>query len=670
MIILKCTNVGSLGSGEFNLSPGINAVVGPNGSGKSTLVSALYFALTGEPINGDNLDSLISWGSSSCTVSLRTDKFTVTRTLTTSGTTKLKFERGSSVLTRRAEVDTAICEIFGFVDLSILKLVFFAEQYKAIDFVEATDAVRVQMLSSLFGFSRLEKIRTELQKKASELQIDKVGDDVLSSLKSALESSESRRDELLTQHSAASKQLLSLDEVGTLDDIIASPDVGYYDQLEDTITETQCEVDMAYAERQALPAPVSGEEAVKYSHKLRYDALSATEADLAKRHSDLTASAGLASTAIRDFQTSIRQAMSKCEFEKSELARRAQLLQSGKCPLTGGVPCPDLVALTDQQQIAAELEEKDKAMAQLQADYDELTVELSNSESHERAFQSCAMELSSVRAELATLADAADFDVASYEQRVADTADVAARRDTLQQMIAVGSSKIEQLKSEMSVSKSKHPVEYDAAAKSDAQRKLDEHRSAVESIRLLESFIPGAEKAVADSRSSLDFAVTQNAEADRNIHTRSIMEKVRSAFHRDNLPRLLVEDMLEVLNKTLDAYLSKFSFPYKVVWASAGSMLYADGLGQWHKASQLSGGQKYVLVIALRCALIDLLQSEFPLFVLDEPTTGLDVDNREALSSVLTTVVSSNKDRILVVPTHDELLLPTANIINVGVKNG
>ena len=117
---LTCTNVGALGTGVFDLTPGLNAIVGPNGSGKSTLVSALYFALTGEPINGDNLDSLIAWGSTSCTVSLATDKFTVTRTLSSAGTTKLKFERGTAVLTRRAEVDAAICEIFGFVELQVL----------------------------------------------------------------------------------------------------------------------------------------------------------------------------------------------------------------------------------------------------------------------------------------------------------------------------------------------------------------------------------------------------------------------------------------------------------------------------------------------------------------------------------------------------------------------
>lgn len=666
---LKCTNVGSLGTGEFDLSPGLNAIVGPNGSGKSTLVSALYFALTGEPINGDNLDSLISWGSTSCTVSLATYKFTVTRTLSTSGSTKLKFERGTSVLTRRAEVDAAICDIFGFVDLSILKLVFFAEQYRAIDFVEVTDSARVQMLSNLFGFSRLEKIRSELQKKASELQVDRVGDDVVSSLKSALESAEQRRDQLLTQQSELSKILLSPEGVSATEEIIASPEPGYYDRLEGAITETQCEVDLAASERASLPEPVSAEDAVKYSQKLRFDGLSETVSALKTKLAGLQDAKGLAPNAIREFQASIRQSMSQQIYRKEELARRAQLLQSGKCPLTGGVPCPDLVALTDQQQISDEIESADRQLAQMQADYDELAKELIKSEEHERQIQSCQIELSSVSAELDAVSVAADFDAAAYEQRVSADKDNSVKRSELDQKIAVGNSKLSQLKQELENSRSKHPVEYSVEDKSAANKALASHRSAVDNLQLLSTLVPDSEKAVADSRSSLSFATEQNSLADRNIHIKGILDKVRSAFHRDNLPRLLVEDMLEVLNSVLERYLSKFNFPYKVVWASGGSLLYSDDLGQWHKASQLSGGQKYVLVIALRCALIDMLQSEFPLFVLDEPTTGLDVENREALGSVLSAVVSSNKDRILVVPTHDELLLPTANIINVGCKN-
>ena len=546
---------------------------------------------------------------------------------------------------------------------------FFAEQYRAIDFVEVTDSARVQMLSNLFGFSRLEKIRSELQKKASELQVDRVGDDVVSSLKAALESAEQRRDQLLTQQSELSKILLSPEGIAANEEIIASPELGYYDRLEGSITETQCEVDLATTERAGLPEPVSADDAVKYSQKLRFDGLSKTLSDLKAKLAGLQDAKGLAPNAIREFQASIRQSMSQQTYRKDELARRAQLLQSGKCPLTRGVPCPDLVALTDQQQISDEIESADRQLSQMQADYDELAKELIKSEEHERHIQSCQIELASVSAELDAVSVAADFDAAAYEQRVAADKDTSVKRSELDQKIAVGNSKLSQLKQELESSRSKHPVEYSVEDKSAANKALASHRSALDNLQLLSTLVPDSEKAVADSRSSLSFAAEQNSLADKNTPIKGILDKVRSAFHRDNLPRLLVEDMLEVLNSVLERYLSKFNFPYKVVWASGGSLLYSDDLGQWHKASQLSGGQKYVLVIALRCALIDMLQSEFPLFVLDEPTTGLDVENREALGSVLSAVVSSNKDRILVVPTHDELLLPTANIINVGCKN-
>jgi DNA repair exonuclease SbcCD ATPase subunit len=552
------------------------------------------------------------------------------------------------------------------VDLSILKLVFFAEQYRAIDFVEVTDSVRVQMLSNLFGFSRLEKIRSELQKKASELSVDKVGDDVVSSLKSALESAEQRRDQLSMQQSTLTAKLLPADAVDRLRAVISSPDVGYYDNLESTITETQCEIDMAKAELSNMPPPISGDDAIKYSRKLRYDELVVKLQDLEAQRSCLEDSAGLSSKAIREFQSAIQQSMYQNSQEREELIRRSQLLQSGKCPLTSGVPCPDLVALTDQRQITDEIAEHDRKQIQLQADYDEILGELSKAEQHESQLLSITTNIASVSAELGNLSDVSDFDVEAHEARVASESQLSERRDYLQRSIAVGESKLQSLKAEYDSSKSAHPEEHSSNDKCEAEAKIAEHTSASDNLKLISTLFPEAEKAVSDSRSSLTFAEAQNIAADKNIHTRSIIDKVRNAFHRDNLPRLLVEDMLEILNGMLDKYLSRFSFPYKVVWASAGSLLYSDDLGQWHKASQLSGGQKYVLVIALRCALIDMLQSEFPLFVLDEPTTGLDVDNREALSAVLSAVVAANDDRILVVPTHDELLLPTANIINVG----
>ena len=63
-----------------------------------------------------------------------------------------------------------------------------------------------------------------------------------------------------------------------------------------------------------------------------------------------------------------------------------------------------------------------------------------------------------------------------------------------------------------------------------------------------------------------------------------------------------------------------------------------------------------------------MLGSTFPLFVLDEPTTGLDEKNREALARVLPIigeVLHSSSVSTVVVPTHDEALLGTANIVKI-----
>lgn len=90
--------------------------------------------------------------------------------------------------------------------------------------------------------------------------------------------------------------------------------------------------------------------------------------------------------------------------------------------------------------------------------------------------------------------------------------------------------------------------------------------------------------------------------------------------------------------------------------------------GETLPASSLSGGQKYILAVANRCALADILGAKFPLMILDEPTTGLDDVNKEKMAELLqkVSVTLSGKGVSLVIPTHDEELLVNANVIKVN----
>ena len=129
---------------------------------------------------------------------------------------------------------------------------------------------------------------------------------------------------------------------------------------------------------------------------------------------------------------------------------------------------------------------------------------------------------------------------------------------------------------------------------------------------------------------------------------------------------MLFVQMLDELNKRLSTVLARFNFKYGVRWASDGNILYKEESDTTeHNASQLSGGQKYILVIAIRLVLLEMLNSSFPVFALDEPTTGLDVDNRQLLADVLSNLAKDYPKLVLVIPTHDELLLPDAKVVEV-----
>lgn len=206
---LTLSNIGSLGPGDvvLDLNPGLTAVVGANGAGKSTCVNALYFAITGETINGGNFDDLVTWGCVSGKVELDCDTFKITRALKVGSSAKSTLTIGDKTFTRKKEIDSIICEMFGFVDLSVFRLVFFAEQYKAIDLIDGTDAQRVGMLSSLFGFAKFEKIRAALLQVANTINTSVIGADVLKSIADALALAEADRDSQNAEYARVSSMV-------------------------------------------------------------------------------------------------------------------------------------------------------------------------------------------------------------------------------------------------------------------------------------------------------------------------------------------------------------------------------------------------------------------------------------------------------------------------------
>jgi DNA repair exonuclease SbcCD ATPase subunit len=652
-----------LGPGEvvLELNPGLTAIVGANGAGKSTCVNALYFAITGETINGGNFDDLVTWGCVTGKVELDCGSFQITRALKVGAAAKSILTIGDKTFTRKKEIDAIICEMFGFVDLSVFRLVFFAEQYKAIDLIDGTDAQRIGLLSALFGFAKFEKIRAALLQVANTINTSVVGEDVLKSIADALALAESERNNQIAEHTRVSALVLSDDKVAELTATASAPLTGSLNELRTAILRETENMLLLQEKLDSMPIPPTAEQHAAYQAYQDKDKAEKYLSECTDKLKALEASRGLSPASINGFLQKLDTARNSVIIQKQRLSERANLVATGKCPLTNGVPCPDLLALTDRADIDRQLADLDKKLLEMDSDKAEMQSTLGGALTLEADITAADNAVKAATRALESITVCEGFDVTAYLQARDNSDFDEVRRLTYE--ISQSQQRINTMKAELD--KYDGQTEHTAEERLQATNALMAHNTAVSQLPLIADNIAKAEERVAAQIQSKEFADMQNETAKRNEEKKQNLEKVRLAFHRDNLPRMLIEDILEKLNVLIDQELSEFAFPYKVQWCSSGALLYSDFSGNLHPCRMLSGGQKYVLVLAARCAFKRLLNTSFPFFVLDEPTTGLDVQNREFLSVSLNKLRDRYPEMSMVIPTHDQMLHPESNIIEL-----
>ncbi|MBD3388120.1 MAG: AAA family ATPase [Candidatus Altiarchaeales archaeon] len=145
-----------------------------------------------------------------------------------------------------------------------------------------------------------------------------------------------------------------------------------------------------------------------------------------------------------------------------------------------------------------------------------------------------------------------------------------------------------------------------------------------------------------------------------------MLKSAREVFHRDKgLVKYLRERFIVRLNSLLTQHFKRFNTNPRYVDVSFDrdyNILLRTTSGDL-SVSQLSGGERAQLALALRVALIDLL-SPIPLLILDEPFGSLDEAHREILGESLNKL--SEQGQLLIV-THVHVdSLQLQNRIDLG----
>lgn len=667
---LKITNYGILDDVDLVLEPGLTSLVGPNGSGKSTIVDALFFALTGETIDGRNVADRVNWEAfdGKAVVRLEAEDYAIERTIKSAGVTHKLTLKDGEVLTKKGDINSRLFQLFGIENSSILKDVFFSAQLRATDLFDATDANRLALLSRVFGFDKLEQCRAAIYKVLAETPVPTVNAETIAAFKERLSATDTKLSELRQQSQDLEKSISELpadaDECRkqlsrTLDSVRSVH--------EDNLQKAQAKIDEL-----TEPLDTATKLMTKLQHLHTYARCKVTRADVEDKKSQCeerlqTLTDGPSVEALSTALNGISAQRAKMEIERADLLKRLNL-DTGVCPLTGGKPCIDLLRAHDPELIKQQLDELGKQFETLDTDEAQLKQFLSARIEADKEAEKLRIELQQAERTLEE-----DCEMPEGADKLSMDELKALAEDT--ERVSLAQAEVDRLKFDLGVAQqTKERSEVWLSEHANDQMISAEEYSMwtqrLEQCNTLDAQLKSAKVQLSnmqdyrnDNEKSLQQLLDDKDKAEAFQHRAEILRSVRELLSKGQLQRLLLQNTLKKLNKEIATCSKIFEFPYGIYIEDSGAIRYRTDMRDGIDVRYLSGGQKYVAAIITRLAFGRVLGASFPFVVLDEPSTCLDEQSRELLAGLLSVLNDRAKTEgtYLVVPTHDHLLTAVSN---------
>jgi exonuclease SbcC len=154
------------------------------------------------------------------------------------------------------------------------------------------------------------------------------------------------------------------------------------------------------------------------------------------------------------------------------------------------------------------------------------------------------------------------------------------------------------------------------------------------------------------------------AKRDRIEDFRSKLEKIREAFSKDGVQRMLRQRLTPHISELATRYVERFNLDVTSIIIDENLDVNVVRDGEVTPLSLLSGGEKVAIAIALRLAIAKALAGMLSTIIMDEPTIHLDEERRRELVEVVKsffregTVVPQ-----MVIITHDRELEEVADTL-------
>lgn len=672
---LKLSNICQYESIDIPITTGLMAVCGRNGSGKSTLLRGLMYGLTGL-VDG-------SWGTQAnlqrdgcaipgyVVVSLKDDmtnsELTIKR-YSVSGTkfpdTVTEFRNGEykEVATRRKTVDAYLRELYG-IPVSLLFQLVWGRQGQLDLLLTAPAAYVSSFLSGVWDTAYLEKLREKL--KLSIDQIAAMADPMAEIQKTAVE-------------------MLELE--------------GKDRRYTETIEQVNKELAVLRKEKERLDKKISAssvedaKKAAALSERIRMSTedmnntlrmLSGTDLDAVKDKpvQELQEQLTVAQKALADVSTAIDQTLAAF----NALCRSVQNIADDRTRLE-----VEIQEIQDQKQRVHEFisgPNKDTCafcggkVKHTEAYLSNIMVALGYQT--DRGYEVFDDKILLLQDELESLkrrhADVAEGTKHKQQQ----LAELDARKEQLNVEIStlvedLNTAKLLVKYSQQEDNITKWQQELDALNKNAIDETLAETlQTKINGIADREQTISGLQSEQLRVRGRMealkqiqDRLETEKEQADTNASARGMLTLIRDVFSQQRAQARYFASKTVELNEHLQAFLELTGMPFNLRLDSDKRLFsYTTEDGFEHPTAHLSGAQKNISAVALQMALVEVIRPNINLFLFDEPSESLDVENKIVMADLfqrMNRMLPSIGGTMLIVSRDQQLIDSCESVININ----
>ena len=159
---------------------------------------------------------------------------------------------------------------------------------------------------------------------------------------------------------------------------------------------------------------------------------------------------------------------------------------------------------------------------------------------------------------------------------------------------------------------------------------------------------------------------------DVNSSARAVLAQLRDVFSQQRAQARYFASKAVELNQHLEAFLELTGMPFSLrLDPDTRIFSYTTEDGFEHPTAHLSGAQKNISAVALQMALVEVIKPNINLFLFDEPSESLDVENKIVMSELfrrMNRMLPSIGGTMLIVSRDEQLIESCENTININQK--